>query len=199
MFLTLVWSTSQEEALKLPALCGCEENFSCINDEEACVASPTVQDFHAIEGELSREIVNVEDGGDPVLVVMAEYSLYVMTSSTIIEFEHDEQGLIDSPVPIRFFNFEVNAGAQATTSEAWDGRPTDWISVFSLPLEQEEEEGNPRRIRRLAVPPPGSCGALSIERNMCEVQDNGATLLANGCGNFVPLFSKNLHLFLRPF
>lgn len=150
-----------------------------------CVPRPTVQDFYAIEGELSREIVDVEGGGDPVLVVMAEYSLYVMTNSTIIEYEL-EQGLVDIPVPIRFFNFEGNVGAQATTSEAWDGQPTDWISVFPLPLEQEGE-GSSRRIRRLGVPPPNSCKALSIETKWCEVQGNGATQLANGCDNFVPL------------
>lgn len=178
-----VWAAMQEDVFDLPALCECEEGFSCINDDDTCLASPTAEEFPSLEGELFREIVTPADGGDPVLVVVVEHSLYMMTSSTIFEFEYAQDLVDNDSVPIRFFNFQDNVGGQATTSEGWDEQPTDWISVF--PLSLDNEENATRRVRRLAIPPPGSCEAFAVEEDLCDVQDNGATKIANGCANFV--------------
>lgn len=158
----------------MPPLCECQEGYSCVNVNDSydiCIVSPTAEEFPPLEGELYREIVTDDGGGDPVLVILVAESLYVVTNSTILKFEPLPKLDDNSQDLTRFFNFEANLGAQNTTDGS-GAESSEVITYFPLPL------GPSRRARRLAA---GSCEHLKREEAMCVVQDDGATALGNSC------------------
>lgn len=151
--------------VELPDACVCDEGFSCINTD-SCIEVPTVDDFPLIHGEIHRTTIG---DTDPTLLVMGTESFYVMIGSTIFDYPVDG----DDP---GFFNFESNVGAYGA----------DFSGIItSFPLDLEAST------RRLAVPPPGSCEAFSIEEDLCSIEENGATKFSNkGCDKYESLCDK---------